>query len=65
IQKIMGNYIPALEEFEKLDSQERKSNNTTWPKNLNWRMFNQMSKSEIDETDIGVFINETLIPLIT
>ncbi|MDG9671259.1 AAA family ATPase [Hahella sp. CR1] len=45
-----GYAYSALGEFEKL------SNQNSWKKSENWRIAKQMTKSDIDSTDIGIFI---------
>jgi ABC-type cobalamin/Fe3+-siderophores transport system ATPase subunit len=52
IRKVKGNNYRALTEFE-----DRKAVSPMWSKTENWRIAREMTRSELEATDIGKFIS--------
>lgn len=53
VQKVRGPSARALGQFEKLGS-----SSSHWPKSENWRIARTIEKNEIDDTDLGQFLNQ-------
>jgi hypothetical protein len=52
VKRAFGSTAQALGHFEKL----AKSPNPGWRKTNNWRVANEMSKTDLDGTDLGTFL---------
>jgi ABC-type cobalamin/Fe3+-siderophores transport system ATPase subunit len=52
LQKVKGPSVPALQHFENL-----KLISPSWPKRDNWLIAREMTKDEVDQTDLGRFLD--------
>jgi len=52
VKRAFGSEAQALGHFDKL----AKSSNSAWRKTNNWRVANEMSKTDLDGTDLGTFL---------
>ncbi|MCC6816166.1 MAG: AAA family ATPase [Saprospiraceae bacterium] len=57
IDEIVGNGILVLGKYENFN---KRTNEDTWDKNLNWKMFEKMKQSDFNGTELDEFINSTL-----
>jgi ABC-type cobalamin/Fe3+-siderophores transport system ATPase subunit len=51
IAAVLGRDYEALTEYERMGDRAKK-----WPKGLNWKLANEMSRAEIGATDLGAFL---------
>jgi hypothetical protein len=53
VKRVLGQSFSALREFEKLENAAR-----PWQKKQNWLLAREMSKEEVEATDLGQFIRK-------